>query len=157
MSHPLKFIHQISKAVEVGTISAMKETIKRITKTSSPYSISFLQESMAALGMEFVVEKDGDVLVTFFLQRGNTSIPNLTPGQYSLVHPTGRCLWWANLKSEDLFLDASANHLALAASTQAGAPHGLKEESLLDGELVLRIIPGFKAGSMQIQSDIRKK
>ena len=83
---------------------------------------------------------------------GSTSLVRITPGRYSLHLETGRLLWTGSLRSTELLWEEAypGEPLQLAADTAEDGRQATRELVLLDGEVVLRVLPGLESGCLEI-------
>lgn len=80
------------------------------------------------------------------------SVPGIVPDQYSLSLSTGRLIWEGTILPEQvLWAEACPGRdLKIAAQTGDLEQEATHVESLLNGELELRLYPGLEAGTMRI-------
>ncbi len=66
---------------------------------------------------------------------------------------TGWVIWQGELTERDLIWMAAFPDvpLDLAADTDETSARTTREESLLDGELILRVIPGLESGNIELE------
>ena len=109
-----------------------------------------------ARGATILVVREGRPVGTMVLLTipGSSSIGGLIPGGYSVVLETGRLLWEGKLTDRDLLWSKAfpGQDLDLAAKTDGFPVEPSKEVLLLDGELILRIVPGVEAGKMELEA-----
>jgi hypothetical protein len=81
------------------------------------------------------------------------SLGGIAPGRYSLLLETGRMIWSGCLSLSDLVLQAAfpEEPLQAAADTAALPAHPTLVVSLLDGDAVLRVFPGFERGRIEVE------
>jgi hypothetical protein len=86
----------------------------------------------------------------------STKIKNIKPGQYEVRLNTGRILWQGELSDRELLWTAAfpERDMALAADTVDLPEHMTKEIRLLDGDLILRIIPELESGCIELEKRI---
>ncbi len=82
------------------------------------------------------------------------SIVSISPGDYSLMLDTGRLIWEGSLTNRDLIWSEAfpGKPLDLAADTGATQLQPTRQESLLGGELILRVFPGLESGRLEIEA-----
>ena len=75
------------------------------------------------------------------------------PGLYTLRLGMGRVLWRAELYAENLLLERGpkAQPLRLAAATKPDEQRATREDRILDGELVVRVLPGLESGTLGVR------
>ena len=80
------------------------------------------------------------------------SVPGIVPGEYRLTLRTGRLIWEGMILPEQvLWAEAyPGRDLKMAAQTAEVEQEATHVESLLGGELELRLCPGLEAGTMRI-------
>ncbi|NQU74932.1 MAG: hypothetical protein HQ546_01290 [Planctomycetes bacterium] len=105
--------------------------------------------------MQALVERDGVLVAacSFELLSGVQSVGDITQGAYRLSLDTGRVLWQGHLTSQDLLWAKAfpGEPLRMAADTDQVKQRPVREISLLEGALTLRIYPGVEAGSLEIE------
>ena len=81
------------------------------------------------------------------------TISNVAPGEYALALDTGWVIWEGTLTDQDLIWAAAfpGRPLRLAADTGEAQLQPTVEESLLRGELILRVFPGLESGHLEIE------
>lgn len=86
------------------------------------------------------------------------SVPNIVPGAYTLTLSTGRPIWEGMILPEQvLWAEAyPGRDLEMAAQTGDLGQEATHVESLLNGELELRMYPGLEAGTMRIARSDRR-
>ena len=86
------------------------------------------------------------------------SVPNIFPGAYTLTLSTGRLIWEGMILPEQvLWAEAyPGRDLEMAAQTGDLGQEATHVESLLNGELELRMYPGLEAGTMRIARSDRR-
>jgi hypothetical protein len=79
-------------------------------------------------------------------------IQDAVAGNYTFQLNSGRILWMDELTEKDLFLLKAFPDidLKLAATTEDLKPIPSKQIRLLDGEIVIRIFPGFESGCIEV-------
>jgi hypothetical protein len=79
-------------------------------------------------------------------------IPDAVAGYYIFQLNTGRILWMHELTEKDLILLKAFpdSDLRLAATTEDLKPKPSKQIKLLGGEIVIRILPGFESGCIEV-------
>ena len=101
------------------------------------------------------VARDEKLIASLPLELSNITLRILdaVPGQYIFKLSTGRILWMDELTEKDLFLLKAFpdSDLKLAAATDDLKPKPSKQIRLMDGEIVIRIFPGFDNGSIEVQ------
>jgi len=100
------------------------------------------------------VRKGDDIVaevVVSGLSRG-VSIPDITPGSYSIEISSGRVLWSGDLlPAHVLWTEAYPERdLQMAAQTDEVEDDPTLVASLLDGELELRLYPGLESGTLRL-------
>ena len=90
-------------------------------------------------------------VVVSSLTRG-VSIPDITPGSYSIETSTGRILWSGDVPSEQvLWTEAYPERdLQMAAQTDEAEGEPTRMVSLLDDELELSLYPGVESGTLRL-------
>lgn len=104
--------------------------------------------------MKIIVTKNGDTIGSIpakpspFAQ----TIRNVTPGYYEVRLNTGRVLWQADLKEEDLLWSAAfpEEALDLAADTGESVRRITKEFTILGGEITIRVFPEIESGRIEV-------
>ena len=105
--------------------------------------------------MKIIVTKNGDTIGSIpakpspFAQ----TIRNVTPGYYEVRLNTGRVLWQADLKEEDLLWSAAfpEEALDLAADTGESVRRITKEFTILGGEITIRVYPEIESGRIEVE------
>jgi len=107
------------------------------------------------IGLKIIIEKNGETIISIPVKAAPLCriIKNIKPGQYEIRFNTGRMLWQGELTDRDLLWTAAfpEKDMALAADTGEPAEHLTREISLLDGELVIRVIPELESGSIELE------
>jgi len=107
------------------------------------------------IGLKIIIDKNGETIISIPVVGGPFSkkIKNIKPGQYEVRFNTGRMLWQGELTDRDLLWTAAfpEKDMALAADTGEPAEHPTREISLLDGELMIRVIPELESGSIELE------
>jgi hypothetical protein len=145
--------------------TAIEEAFKKITKLgqSQGYERGFQQfkRFMALMngnGLEIIIDKNGESIVSIPIKNGPYSekIQNIKPGQYEVRLNTGRILWQGELTVRDLVWTAAfpETDMALAADTGEFSGFMTREIKLLNGELVLRIVPELEGGCIELEKRI---
>jgi hypothetical protein len=118
-------------------------------------SVQTLETEGLSGQMKIIVTKNGDAIgsipakPSLFAQ----TIRNVTPGYYEVRLNTGRVLWQADLKEEDLIWSAAfpEQALDLAADTGESFRRVTKELTILDGEITIRVFPEIESGRIEIE------
>ena len=86
------------------------------------------------------------------------SVPGIVPGEYRLTLSTGRLIWEGMILPEQVLLAEAypGRDLKMAAQTGDLEQEATHVESLLGGELELRLCPGLEAGTMRIARPDRR-
>jgi hypothetical protein len=104
--------------------------------------------------VELAIVRADRCLATFpFDQRLRVvRISSIDPGHYQLRTDTGRTLWERELGPQDVLWSMAfpGQNLAAAADTDEAAQPPTYEISLMRGTVVLRVLPGFESGSLEI-------
>ncbi len=89
----------------------------------------------------------------FSSQGGTGSFDTIPPGRYTLSLDTGLLLWGGELKASDLiWREAFPDEpLEMAAATGESAGRSTVDETLLEGELRMRVFPGIEHGQLKIE------
>ncbi len=100
-----------------------------------------------------VVEREGHSIATLEVQGPGRigAVENVSPGQYSIRLDNGRRLWAGKLGQVDLLWREAFKEepLALAAETEKSQAMVSREIRLLDGEIIVRVIPGRRSGRLE--------
>ena len=118
-------------------------------------SVQTLETEGLSDQMKIIVTRNGDAIGSIpakpspFAQ----TIRNVTPGYYEVRLNTGRVLWQADLKEEDLIWSAAfpEQALDLAADTGESFRRITKELTILDGEITIRVFPEIESGRIEIE------
>jgi hypothetical protein len=80
-------------------------------------------------------------------------LSEVSPGRYLLKFSTGRVIWEGDLTGRDLIwsLAFPGQPLELAAHTGKHDKTPSLTVTLLDGDIILHVFPGIRAGLLQIQ------
>jgi hypothetical protein len=105
--------------------------------------------------LKIIIERNGENIISIPLKGGSFSekIKNIKPGKYDVRLSTGRMLWHGELTEQDLVWTAAfpETDMALAADTGDHAEHMTREIRLLEGELVIRVMPELESGCIEIE------
>lgn len=105
--------------------------------------------------VQILVERDRVLVAacSFELLSGVQSVGDITQGAYQISLDTGRVLWQGHLTAQDLLWAKAfpGEPLRMAADTDQVKQRPVREISLLEGALTLRIYPGVEAGSLEIE------
>ena len=105
----------------------------------------------ALLGL--VVEREGHSIATLEVRGPGRigAVENVSPGQYSIRLDNGRRLWAGKLGQVDLLWREAFKEepLPLAAETEKRQAMVSREIRLLDGEIIVRVIPGRQSGRLE--------
>ena len=105
--------------------------------------------------IELIVEKDGQPVGSFPVKGTNAvfEIQDITPGSYEARLNTGRVVWQADLKPQDLLWSEAfpEEALDLAADTGESFQRVTKEYKVLDGEITIRVIPATESGRLEFE------
>ncbi|MFH1742657.1 MAG: hypothetical protein ABIH23_26935 [bacterium] len=100
------------------------------------------------------VMRDNDLvgLVAFDVLPASGEITRLVPGEYVVRFDSGRIIWKGTLEAKHLRWAAAypGRPLRMAAKTGETTGPATLDESLLGGEIHLRIFPGVEVGRMEI-------
>ncbi len=109
---------------------------------------------------KIIVEKDGRHFGEIALEQipGSGSIGKIVPGEYEIKLETGWMLWEGDLTEEDLLWTKAfpGRALDLAADTGETKKRPSREESLLGGEIIVRVFPGIESGKIEIEARLSK-
>lgn len=163
MNKDLYFINIITDAFEQPDPKmAIEEAFKKILTMGqqSEYEHGFRQfkRFMALMndnGLEIIIVKNGESIISIPVKSGPFSerIQNIKPGQYAVRLNTGRILWQGELTEKDLVWTAAfpETDLALVADTGDLAEHRTRVIKLLEGELIIRVIPQLETGCIELE------
>lgn len=101
----------------------------------------------------FILEKDGEVFEHFTIKAGDSHvIPRIRPGTYSLNYANGRRLWHDILTTKHLVWEQAfpGDDYNMAADTGDVTERSSYKESVLHGEITVRVFPGLEAGRLRI-------
>lgn len=105
--------------------------------------------------LEIIIDKNGECIVSIPAKSGPLSekIRNIKPGHYDVRLNTGRILWQGELTERDLVWTAAFPEMdmTLAADTGDHAEHMTREIRLLEGELIIRVIPELESGYIVLE------
>jgi hypothetical protein len=105
--------------------------------------------------MKIIVTKNGDAIGSIPAQPSlfAQNIKNVTPGYYEVRLNTGRVLWQADLREEDLLWSAAfpEEALDLAADTGESFRRITKEFTILGGEITIRVYPEIESGRIEVE------
>jgi hypothetical protein len=105
--------------------------------------------------MKIIVTKNGDAIGSIPAQPSlfAQNIKNVTPGYYEFRLNTGRVLWQADLREEDLLWSAAfpEEALDLAADTGESFRRITKEFTILGGEITIRVYPEIESGRIEVE------
>lgn len=85
---------------------------------------------------------------------GHLSFVNICPGYYQAVLlNTGWVIWSRELEARDVIISEAqgTENLKMAADTGGTEPQEVPETVPLDGNLILRIVPGIESGTVEIE------
>ncbi|MBC2714913.1 MAG: hypothetical protein HF978_06350 [Desulfobacteraceae bacterium] len=103
--------------------------------------------------MNIIVEYEGEHFYSLPIQITPITkmISGALPGRYIIRFNTGRILWQGELKEHDLLWGKAfpARELELAAETEERTAIVTREIKLLDGEMIIRIIPKIESGCIE--------
>ena len=106
--------------------------------------------------IEVIVQHQDGVSRSMILETipGTASLSNVVAGRYTVSLSTGRVLWEDELRKEDLVWSHAwpGRPLQLAADTGEASDEPTREETLLNGELVLRTFAGRESGRMEVEA-----
>ena len=106
------------------------------------------------LPLEIVIERNGENIISIPVKGGPFSekIQNIKPGQFDVKLKTGRLLWQGVLTDQDLIWTTAfpEKDLAIAADTGDRAEHITREITLLEGDLIMRVIPELESGCIEL-------
>jgi hypothetical protein len=107
------------------------------------------------LALEIIIERNGENVISIPVKGGPFSekIKNIKPGKYDVRLSTGRMLWQGELTEQDLVWTAAfpGTDMALAADTGDDAEHMTREIRLLEGELIIRVMPELESGCIELE------
>jgi hypothetical protein len=105
--------------------------------------------------MKIIVTRNGDAIGSIPAQPSlfAQTIRNVTPGYYEVRLNTGRVLWQADLREEDLIWSAAfpEQALDLAADTGESLRRVTKEFTILDGEITIKVFPEIESGCIEVE------
>jgi hypothetical protein len=107
------------------------------------------------IGLKIIIDRNEETIISIPVKAAPFSqiIKNIKPGQYEVRLNTGRMLWQGKLTDRDLLWTAAfpEKDMALAADTGDVTEHPTREISLLDGELIIRVIPELESGRIELK------
>lgn len=131
-------------------------------------AISELQATLRKLLDESAVEldlptklgltllRDGHAIahLVMTLWSGCETVSGLQPGHYELALATGRIIWEDDLADEDLLWPAAfpGKPVPLAADTGQTDEPASRVVSLMEGQVVLHVLPGIESGRLRIRT-----
>ena len=128
-------------------IPTLKSELERIRAELEPH----LQREVP---LEVELKQDGETQAAVRVPPGTegVSVPGIIPGSYTLNLSTGRKIWEGTiLPNEVLWAEAyPSRDLELAAQTEETPGEPIRLETLLDGELEMRVYPGVESGTLQL-------
>jgi len=105
--------------------------------------------------IEVIIAKDGERIVSSPINLSEMSgvIRNALPGRYTIKLRTGRVLWEDEITKKDLLWHEAFpdRELKLAAATGEAKRVSTKKISVLDGEIIIRVFPGFEDGTIEVK------
>jgi hypothetical protein len=124
---------------------AMREDARRGHSRYSHWDFVLECEGMAPRTLSFTVDSEA------------VGVAGLLPGRFALRLDTGRLLWEGELTARDLLWTAAhpGEPLAMAADSGDESATPSREESLLEGEFVLRVYPCLENGVLEIARRVR--
>jgi hypothetical protein len=132
----------------IKTNPILQEEFDRVSKQA-------LQSETGLDQLELIVEKNGLPVGSFPIK---SSVPllemrGITPGTYEVRLNTGRVLWQADLREEDLLWSAAfpEEALDLAADTGESFRRITKEFTILGGEITIRVYPEIESGRIEVE------
>lgn len=129
----------------------LKKDFKKLCK-KAPKAIT------QQIGLKIIIDRNEETIISIPVKAGPFSqiINNIKPGQYEVRLNTGRMLWQGELTDRDLLWTTAfpEKDIALAADTGDIAEHPTREISLLDGELIIRVIPELESGCIELEKRI---
>jgi hypothetical protein len=109
-------------------------------------------------GLEIIIDRNGESIVSIPVKSGPFSerIQNIKPGKYDVRLNSGRILWQGELTARELVWTAAfpEKDMALAADTGAYTEYTTREITLLEGELIIRVIPELESGCIELEKRI---
>jgi uncharacterized protein YaaR (DUF327 family) len=83
---------------------------------------------------------------------GSKTIERITAGLYKISFASGQTIWEGKLDEHDLVWASAypGRPFDLAADTAGRQPKPVKQISLFDGDIIIRIYPSIESGSMNI-------
>jgi uncharacterized protein YaaR (DUF327 family) len=104
--------------------------------------------------IEVVVSRNNEPFksVTFDDVPGSKTIERITAGLYKISFVSGQTIWEGKLDEQDLVWARAypGRPFDLAADTTGRQPKPVKQISLFDGDIIIRIYPSIESGSMNI-------
>jgi len=135
----------------LGLITSQPDLKKDYERLCKETSKAITQQ----IGLKIIIDRNGKTIISIPVKVGPFSqiIKNIMPGQYEVRLNTGRMLWQGELTDRDLLWTTAfpEKDVALAADTGELAEHPTREISLLDGELMIRVIPELESGSIELE------
>ena len=108
--------------------------------------------------LEVEILKDGKPLGNLVCsdQSGQLSLRQITPGLYEVSLSNGRLLWSRELADKDLRWSIAYPQTEYPAAAMTGPAQAKPtiSESLLDGSLLLEVLPGIESGTLRIDYHI---
>jgi len=167
MSNDLFFIPLLARAIgEPDTASALQNAFAEIQRLGKreEYRRGFSQfarfmEQVARDAQSSALEirvwrndrQVGTVTITHSKRSGG--LVGIASGEHSLSLSTGRVIWQGEIVPKDILwaLAFPGRPLEVAAATEPTQPEATRTESLLGGELILRVFPGLESGRLAVE------
>lgn len=136
---------------------AVLERIHSYTQWQQEYESLCTQISnteRSSSGWEFLIDRDGRPFATIVLEQipHSQTVESLTPARYSVSLASGRLIWQDQLTERDLIWMAAfaGAPLDLAAATDAAQAGLTRQDTFLNGEVILRVFAGLESGRLEI-------
>jgi hypothetical protein len=117
--------------------------------------VDLMDTMLKDLPLKIVIERNGENIIAIPVKRGcfSEKTPNIFPGHFVIKLNTGRMIWQGELTDQDLIWTAAfpEKDFALAADTGDRAEHIAREIILLEGELIMRVLPELESGCIEVE------
>jgi hypothetical protein len=102
--------------------------------------------------LDVEILKDGLVIGSFPASIDAYSISSVRPGTHMVRLSNGRVLWEGDIKKEDIIWSFAfpEKDLPMAAETEPYEKGATRSIPLLNGEIVMEVIPGLESGEIRI-------
>jgi hypothetical protein len=123
-------------------------------ENEAPWLMGIWDGHFAETVVQVIIIADGAEIASFPLRQSHLfrATAGVVPGLYTIKLSTGRILWMGELTRSDVhwYEAFPGGDLKLAADTGDQKPLPTKEITVLHGEIIIRIFPGFEGGTIEV-------